>query len=87
MAAPLLWIEEAKQLFFFMLTERSAHAHVTHNRAGDSRRESIRRSVAARAVLLKYSFAFILLNSLLSYRVFEWLGSWRAALLCGNSQC
>src|SRR5271163_645332 len=43
-----------------MLAERSAHAHVANDRAGDARRETIRSPVATGTVLLKDTIAFVL---------------------------
>ena len=56
-----LRIEKMKQLFLVMLAERSADAHVAHDGAGDARRKTFRRVMAARAVLLEDAFALILM--------------------------
>jgi hypothetical protein len=58
----MLWIEEVKQLFFFVLAERGADTHVAHDGAGYARRESIGCIVATRTVLLKDALAIILLR-------------------------
>src|SRR5271168_2798886 len=57
----VLRVKEMEQLLFIMLAERSAHAHVAHNGAGNTRRETFRLVVAARAVLLENAFAVIFL--------------------------
>jgi hypothetical protein len=80
-----LRVQEVKERFFIVLAERGANAHVAHNSAGYAGRESLGRSVAARAVLLKNAFAGILrLTALIPNGVLERLGAWRAALLCGK---
>jgi len=55
-----------KQSLFIVLAQPGAYAHMAHNGAGYAGRESLRGRVAARAVLLEDTLAFILwLNGLI----------------------
>lgn len=86
----MLGVEIVEQFFLFVLAERSANAHMAHDCAGYARREAFRRRMAARAVLLEYALALILIlrldGPLLFAGVCGLLAGWRAILLCGNRE-
>jgi len=54
-----LGVEKPKQLLFLVLAERCSHAHVAHNGSGDPIGKAFRGIVAAGAILLKDSVAFV----------------------------
>jgi hypothetical protein len=55
------WVEKANQLFLIVLAQRCAHAHVAHNGSGDSIGKAFWCVVAAGAVLLEDTVAFIIM--------------------------
>jgi len=77
-----------EQGFFIVLAQCGTNAHVSNDSAGNTRRKPLRRSVAARTVLLEDALAVVLrLTGLSPNRVFVCFGFWLSIFLCGKRKC